>query len=164
MRGTGCVATGGLPSRGQPGLQGLATTTLVFPLVRSAARRRLIRGWSGRLLGMLAVEARVHGELPAAGGNLLVVSNHVSWLDIFVLHSVQPVRFIAKSDLARWPLAGRLIRGSGTLFVERESQKGIVIDYELVDSATHFWAEHLPEVEKRVGAYLDKRLAAEGQL
>ncbi len=104
-------------------IEGLATTTLVFPLVRSAARRRLIRGWSGRLLGMLAVEARVHGELPAAGGNLLVVSNHVSWLDIFVLHSVQPVRFIAKSDLARWPLAGRLIRGSGTLFVERERRR-----------------------------------------
>ena len=104
-------------------VEGLATTTLVFPLVRPAARRRLIRGWSRRLLRMLAVEARVHGELPAAGGNLLVVSNHVSWLDIFVLHSVQPVRFIAKSDLARWPLAGRLIRGSGTLFVERERRR-----------------------------------------
>ena len=87
--------------------EGLATTTLVFPMLRPPARRRLIRRWSGRLLRMLAVEARVFGELPSAGGNLLVVSNHVSWLDIFVLHSVQPVRFIAKSDLARWPLAGR---------------------------------------------------------
>ena len=41
------------------------------------------------------------------------------------------------------------------------TQKGIVIDYELVDGANHFWNEHLPEVERRVGAYLDKRLAAE---
>ena len=38
------------------------------------------------------------------------------------------------------------------------TQKGIVIDYEVVDSASHFWVEHLPEVETRVGAYLDKRL------
>ena len=103
--------------------EGLATTTLVFPMLRPPARRRLIRRWSGRLLRMLAVEARVYGELPSAGGNLLVVSNHVSWLDIFVLHSVQPVRFIAKSDLARWPLAGRLIRDTGTLFVERERRR-----------------------------------------
>ena len=41
------------------------------------------------------------------------------------------------------------------------TQKGIVIDYEVVPGATHFWAEHLPEVEQRVGAYLDKRLAAD---
>jgi alpha/beta superfamily hydrolase len=39
------------------------------------------------------------------------------------------------------------------------TQKGIVIDYEVAPGATHFWAEHLPEVERRVGAYLDKRLA-----
>jgi 1-acyl-sn-glycerol-3-phosphate acyltransferase len=104
-------------------VEGLATTALVFPLLRPSTRRRLIRRWSGRLLRMLAIEARVHGNLPPSGGNLLVVSNHVSWLDVVVLHSVQPVRFIAKSDLARWPLAGRLIRDSGTLFVERERRR-----------------------------------------
>ena len=40
------------------------------------------------------------------------------------------------------------------------TQKGIVIDYEVVDEATHFWIEHLKEVEVRVAAYLDKRLEA----
>ncbi|MCA6272943.1 MAG: alpha/beta hydrolase, partial [Phenylobacterium sp.] len=39
------------------------------------------------------------------------------------------------------------------------TQKGIVIDYDVVDGASHFWTEHLPEVEARVGAYLDRRLA-----
>jgi alpha/beta superfamily hydrolase len=38
------------------------------------------------------------------------------------------------------------------------TQKGIVIDYEVVDKATHFWVEHLPSVERSVGDYLDKRL------
>ena len=41
------------------------------------------------------------------------------------------------------------------------TQKGIVIDYDLVEGAGHFWQNQLPEVEKRVGAYLDRRLAAE---
>ena len=41
------------------------------------------------------------------------------------------------------------------------TQKGIVIDHEVVEGASHFWAEHLPEVEKRVGAYLDKRIEAD---
>ena len=41
------------------------------------------------------------------------------------------------------------------------TQKGIVIDYELEDGASHFWQDHLPAVDTRVGAYLDKRLEAE---
>ena len=41
------------------------------------------------------------------------------------------------------------------------TQKGIVIDYDLVDQASHFWVENLPDVEQRVGAYLDKRIEAE---
>jgi len=52
--------------------------------------------------------------------NVLVVANHVSWVDIFALHAVGPVRFIAKSEIARWPLLGRLVAGVGTLFIERE--------------------------------------------
>jgi alpha/beta superfamily hydrolase len=40
------------------------------------------------------------------------------------------------------------------------TQKGIVIDYEVVEGASHFWVENLPDLEQRVGAYLDKRLAA----
>jgi len=41
------------------------------------------------------------------------------------------------------------------------TQKGIVIDYEVVEGASHFWAENLPDLEQRVGSYLDKRLAAQ---
>ena len=42
------------------------------------------------------------------------------------------------------------------------TQKGIVIDYELVDGASHFWQDHLSAVEQHVGAYLDKRMKADG--
>ena len=81
------------------------------------ARRVRIRRWSRRLLHLMSVEIRINGAL--AHPNVMVVANHVSWLDIFALHAVGPVRFIAKSEIARWPLIGRLVRGVGTLFIER---------------------------------------------
>jgi len=82
-----------------------------------------------------------------------------------------PTNMYDFSFLAPCPASGLILHGQSDTVVppvevERvvsklRTQKGIVIDYELVDNATHFWAEHLPEVEKRVGAYLDKRLEAE---
>ena len=100
-------------------LEGVATTTLLFPLLHTRTQRSLVRIWSRRLLGMLNVGTRLHGALYTADGNVLLVSNHVSWLDVFVLNSVHPVRFVAKAELARLPLIGRLLRNVGTLFVER---------------------------------------------
>ncbi|HEX4886165.1 MAG TPA: lysophospholipid acyltransferase family protein [Casimicrobiaceae bacterium] len=100
-------------------LAGLATTTLVFPLVAPAKRQALVRRWSRTLLRLLRVEPRIHGRLDAHRGNVLIVANHVSWLDIFVLNAHRPARFVAKAELAGWPLAGRLIRDVGTIFVER---------------------------------------------
>ncbi|HQR12483.1 MAG TPA: lysophospholipid acyltransferase family protein [Casimicrobiaceae bacterium] len=98
---------------------GVATTLFVFPLVSATRRRALVKRWSRQLLRILAVEPRVHGELGTRDGNVMVVANHISWLDIFVLNSVHPVRFVAKSELAAWPIVGAMIRGAGTLFVER---------------------------------------------
>ena len=92
---------------------GVATTLLVFPLVSPARKRALVKRWSRRLLRILAVEARLHGD----------IANHISWLDIFVLNSVHPVRFVAKSELARWPVIGAMIRGAGTLFIERTQRR-----------------------------------------
>ena len=49
----------------------------------------------------------------------LTVSNHVSWLDIFVINAVAPMRFVAKADIRDWPLVGPLCAGTGTIFIER---------------------------------------------
>jgi 1-acyl-sn-glycerol-3-phosphate acyltransferase len=103
---------------------GLATTVLVFPWIGPSGRQVLIRRWCVQFLRMLRVEARVRwrhdGGLP---GNVLIVANHISWLDIFVLLSLQPARFIAKADLRRLPVVGRLIANVGTLFIERERRR-----------------------------------------
>jgi 1-acyl-sn-glycerol-3-phosphate acyltransferase len=102
---------------------GIATTLFVFPLVSATRKRWLVKRWSVRLLRILAVDAQVRGDVGARGGNILVVANHISWLDIFVLNSVHPVRFVAKSELAGWPVVGAMIRGAGTLFIERTSRR-----------------------------------------
>ena len=75
------------------------------------------------------------------------------------------------SFLAPCPASGLILHGGADtvvppIEVERvvsklRTQKGITIDYDVVDGATHFWMENLPDLEQRVGAYLDKRLAAE---
>jgi len=82
-----------------------------------------------------------------------------------------PTNMYDFSFLAPCPASGLFLHGdSDTIVPDNEvkrvvdklrTQKGIVIDYEVVPGANHFWSEHLPEVETRVGAYLDKRLAAD---
>ncbi|MBS0320818.1 MAG: 1-acyl-sn-glycerol-3-phosphate acyltransferase [Proteobacteria bacterium] len=103
-------------------VRGLATTTFVFPRAGRARRRALTRAWSRRLVALMGLEMRVDGMLAHAGqedGNVVYVANHVSWLDIFVINALAPAQFIAKAELAHWPLVGRLIRDTETIFVER---------------------------------------------
>jgi 1-acyl-sn-glycerol-3-phosphate acyltransferase len=104
--------------------EGVATTLVVFPWIGLPRRRELIRRWSVRMLRMLRVEPRFYA-VPAQGlpGNLLIVANHISWLDIFVLNALQPARFVAKAELRRWPVVGWLSKSVGTVFVERARRR-----------------------------------------
>jgi 1-acyl-sn-glycerol-3-phosphate acyltransferase len=70
----------------------------------------------------LKVEAR--GALPSTAPRF-VVANHVSWTDIIALASVYPLVFLAKSEVARWPVLGLLARLQGTVFVERGSRQNV---------------------------------------
>src|SRR2546427_547611 len=54
---------------------------------------------------------------------MLMVSNHISWLDIPVLHAARHCRFISKSDVKGWPLIGTLATAAGTLYIERTSRR-----------------------------------------
>jgi 1-acyl-sn-glycerol-3-phosphate acyltransferase len=81
-----------------------------------------IRLWSGDLLRRLGVTLTIHGEPPK--GTALLVSNHVSWLDIATLHACCPhARFVSKAVVGKWPLIGRLTRVVNTLFIERERKR-----------------------------------------
>lgn len=82
------------------------------------ARRRVCRQrWSADLLHILAIQTRVIGKAPPAGR--LVVSNHISWLDIFVLNAVSHVKFVCKDDVLQWPVLGWLIARNDTIFISR---------------------------------------------
>lgn len=78
---------------------------------------RLMQRWMRGLLRILDLHVVQHGATTAAPA--LLVANHISWLDIAVLGSRQPLRFIAKHDLRDWPLIGWLARLAGTYFIRR---------------------------------------------
>ena len=99
-------------------LHAFAVVAFVYPMLDRPARRRRLKQWSARLLHILAVRLRVHG-VPPAEGAALIVSNHVSWLDIFAINAARPTRFVAKSDIRRWPLVGWLCAQGDTLFIDR---------------------------------------------
>jgi 1-acyl-sn-glycerol-3-phosphate acyltransferase len=100
-------------------LYGCYWVGVLFPFFSWPRRVVAIRRWSRQLLGILHVRLTVTGTPPSGHAPTLIVSNHVSWLDIWVLDSVVPVRFVAKSDIRRWPLVGFLVSGAGTIFIER---------------------------------------------
>lgn len=68
---------------------------------------------------ILGIRVTVTGK-PPGQGPLLIVSNHVSWLDIMVLSAVAPVSFVAKKEVNSWPFFGSLARLQRTVFVDRE--------------------------------------------
>ena len=96
----------------------------VFPRSDAHRRRELVRWWSAKLLRIVGLEVRVHGEAPTDGAAAaMIAANHVSWLDIFVISSVRPTRFIAKSEIRDWPIAGWIVERAGTIFIRREKRR-----------------------------------------
>lgn len=91
------------------------------PFVRrervSQARAAWLQQSSRRLLNLLDVGLDVSGKVPETG---LLVCNHLSYLDILVIGATTPARFVAKSEVAKWPLFGLFARLAGTVFVNRE--------------------------------------------
>ncbi|MHB8982376.1 lysophospholipid acyltransferase family protein [Thiobacillus sp.] len=97
---------------------GMTLAGLLFPVLGTAARDRVIRHWSRRLLKVLGVRLRADVP-PSLPSGALLVCNHVSWLDIYLIHATRRVHFVSKAEVRRWPVAGWLAQKSGTLFIER---------------------------------------------
>lgn len=75
-------------------------------------------GFHRLVLRIIGARVEVSGPLPAPG--TLIVSNHVSWLDILIIGSVLPVNFVAKADISGWPVFGFLAKLQNTLFINRD--------------------------------------------
>jgi 1-acyl-sn-glycerol-3-phosphate acyltransferase len=103
----------------------LAVITLIALPVQMLAVKRdwglartLPVWWHRRVLGAAGVRVRLTGA-PVEGRPLLVTPNHCSWLDISVIASLLPISFVAKSDVASWPVFGLLAKLQRTVFVDR---------------------------------------------
>lgn len=103
-------------------LVGFSTILLVFPRISPEQCQQRTQVWSLGMLQCLGIELIVKGN-PAHRGPLLMVANHMSWLDITALHAARFCRFVSKADIKKWPVIGRLASGTGTLFIERESRR-----------------------------------------
>ena len=99
-------------------LGGLITVAWIHPWISPARRLRLKGRWSRRLLEALGIELRISG----ATAEGLLVANHISFLDIFVINAVAPAAFVAKDDVRGWPLIGWLAARTDTIFLERGSR------------------------------------------
>jgi len=97
---------------------GVTLAGLIFPLLGPAQRDRRIMAWARRLMRVLGVRAQVT-PVPGLPGGALLVCNHVSWLDIYLIYAAQRVHFVSKAEVRTWPVAGWLAHKTGTLFIER---------------------------------------------
>lgn len=84
---------------------------------------RVIRLWSRGMMRIFGWRTRRIGT-PLPGGALFV-ANHVSWLDIELMHSQRVVGFVAKSEISRWPLIGWMARRGGTIYHQRGSTESL---------------------------------------
>jgi 1-acyl-sn-glycerol-3-phosphate acyltransferase len=105
-------------------LRGLVICTLGFPWMGRERRLACVGRWSAQLLRIFCVSVELApGSAPPTHG--LWVANHVSWIDVFVINAMFPSRFVAKSEVRRWPLIGVLSARAGTLFVTRARRRGL---------------------------------------
>lgn len=80
-------------------------------------RCRIVRRWLHGCCRIAGLRIRTFGQ--ASPESLCFVANHISWADIIVIGGLHPVRFLSKSEIARWPVIGYLASRAGTLYIRR---------------------------------------------
>ena len=96
----------------------------------------LIQYWAKRLLRILKIKITLTGEVLKLLGkdSYLVVSNHISWLDIPVIFSLKPITFVSSSDVKTWPIIGVLAKISGAIFIDRHRKSNLP---EVIQAMNH---------------------------
>lgn len=110
-----------------------------FPRASREKKLALIQNWSNNFLKVLGLHLHVepsHESRQASAVNL-VVSNHVSWLDVLVIQSICPSVFVAKLEVQRWPMIGHLATACGVIFVDRGSTQAARKMVDDVAAALH---------------------------
>jgi len=116
-------------------LYALLITAFLLPWLSKNIRTRVERRWNSGLMDILNIKIRLCGVVPDLSvQNVMLVSNHVSWLDIYLLNAVRPVRFVSKIEVRSWPVVGWLASKTGTLFIDRSKRHDTArINHEVSD-------------------------------
>lgn len=103
----------------------VTVSAVIFPSKRTALRWRhfIFRTWARAIAAIMGLRVCVSGPPPSAP--FFLVSNHLGYVDIAVFASLLDCVFIAKQDVARWPVIGALCRSMGTIFIDRGSRRDV---------------------------------------
>ncbi len=116
----------------------LVVTGLRLPRLSEDAYRAEVALWCRRLLAAMGV-AVSHSGRPvrhAAPGEegILLLSNHVSFIDIFAIDTLLCSRFVAKAEIGNWPVFGSIAKSVRTIFIDRANRRSIIAIAEKMES------------------------------
>ncbi|MDR6383885.1 lysophospholipid acyltransferase family protein [Paraburkholderia caribensis] len=103
-------------------LHGMWTVWTRFPRATPQQRLELNRAWSLRMLQLCGMRLVVHNDGARLDEGALVVANHISWIDIYVINAWRPTPFVSKAEIRKWPVVGWLAQQLGTVFIQREKR------------------------------------------
>lgn len=99
---------------------GALVALTLFPLCGDGRRQLLRQSWSAALLDAIGIE--LDADLAEAVPGALLVANHISWVDVFVINAALPAAFVSKEEVRRWPVIGWLAAKNDTVFLRRGSR------------------------------------------
>lgn len=104
-------------------LHGVWIVATRYGRLSEEGRRALNRAWSLKLLRLVGMRLVVHHDDRRIDHGVLVVGNHVSWLDIYVINAWRPTPFVSKAEVRQWPVVGWLAHRLDTIFIHREKRR-----------------------------------------
>ena len=104
-------------------LHGVWIIAVRFPRLTEAAKLEVNRAWSIKMLRLAGMRLVVHHDERRIDHGALVVGNHISWLDIYVVNAWRPTPFVSKAEVRHWPVVGWLAHRLGTIFIHREKRR-----------------------------------------
>lgn len=103
-------------------VMGVGVALLRFPTLSPEQQQVRVQAWAMQMLRHIGISLVIRGQPPVTGP-VLLVANHISWLDISVMHAARHCHFVSKSDVQSWPLLSTLAKAAGTLYIERGSRR-----------------------------------------
>lgn len=104
-------------------LHGMWIVATRYARLSEACKREVNRAWSLKLLRLAGMRLVVHHDERRLDRGALVVGNHISWADIYVINAWRPTPFVSKAEVRQWPVVGWLAHRLDTIFIHREKRR-----------------------------------------